>query len=135
MIDQFVFVYVEDDAPSRMIMEMMLLDEIGFEYVTILEDSQNFIETIEGLEPTPNIFLLDIHVHPLTGFDMLDLLRNHPQFNNAIVVALTASVMNEEIQRLKTAGFDGIISKPINQDTFANTLDRIMNGENVWRIQ
>jgi two-component system, cell cycle response regulator DivK len=135
MSDQFVFVYVEDDAPSRMIMEMMLYDELGFQNVTILEDSHHFVETIESMNPAPNTFLLDIHVSPLTGFEMLEILREHPQFHDVIVIALTASVMNEEIQRLKTAGFDGIISKPINQDTFANTLERILNGEKVWRIQ
>jgi CheY-like chemotaxis protein len=65
---------------------------------------------------------------------MLALLRQHPRFHDALVIALTASVMNEEVARLKTAGFDSIISKPLNQDVFPATLERILSGEKVWRI-
>ena len=133
MGDEIVFVYVEDDQPSRLIMEMML-DEMGFAYVTVLADSYTFLDTIEALSPAPNVFFLDIHVQPYDGFEMLALLRQHPRFQDALVIALTASVMNEEVARLKTAGFDSIISKPLNQDVFPATLERILSGEKVWRI-
>ncbi|MCL4879333.1 MAG: response regulator [Anaerolineae bacterium] len=125
-------VYVEDDTPSREVMHILLVELMGLSDVTFLEDSTDFLQRIE--KSVPDIILLDIHVYPLNGFEMLSMLRQHPRFRHARVVALTASVMNEEVHQLKTAGFDGVIAKPIDMDQFPILLERILNGENVWTI-
>jgi CheY-like chemotaxis protein len=65
---------------------------------------------------------------------MLEMIRERPEFDHVPVVALTASVMNEEVQQLKRAGFNGVIAKPIDVDTFPDILQRILDGETVWRI-
>jgi two-component system, cell cycle response regulator DivK len=49
-------------------------------------------------------------------------------------VALTASVMNEEIQHLRQAGFNGCLAKPIDMEQFPNQVDRILNGDSIWYI-
>ncbi len=125
-------VYVEDDAQSREVMQILLVELMGLSEVVFFEDSSNFIQRIEST--SPDVILLDIHVHPYDGFEMLALLRHHPRFQNKIVIALTASVMNEEIQQLKTAGFDGVIAKPIDMDTFPALLEQILNGESIWTV-
>jgi len=40
--------------------------------------------------------------------------------------------MNEEVELLRTAGFDGVIGKPINHATFPDLLMRILKGEKIW---
>jgi two-component system cell cycle response regulator DivK len=65
----------------------------------------------------------------------LQLIRHQADFNAVPVVALTASVMNEEIRHLRDAGFDGVIAKPINYDTFAGALQRLLSGQQVWNIK
>lgn len=125
-------VYVEDDTHSREVMYILLVELMGLSDVTFLEDSTDFLQRIE--KSVPDIILLDIHVYPLNGFQMLSMLRQHPRFRHTRVVALTASVMNEEVHQLKTAGFDGVIAKPIDMDQFPILLERILNGENVWTI-
>lgn len=134
MVDQIAVVYFEDDPPSRFVMEMMLIEELQLPHVTVIEESTDFTQVVEALDPLPTVFLLDIHIRPYNGFEMLEILRQHPIFQNAIVVALTASVMSDEVQRLKEAGFDGVIPKPINPVTFPNTFERLLNGEKVWRV-
>jgi DNA-binding NarL/FixJ family response regulator len=42
--------------------------------------------------------------------------------------------MNEEVQQLRMAGFDGCLAKPIDLETFPETLDRIIAGEVLWRV-
>ena len=48
------------------------------------------------------------------------------------IIALTASVMREEVRKLMSAGFNGCLAKPIDLATFPDTLRRIMAGEAVW---
>ena len=101
----------------------------------MFESSTDFIDRLDGLACKPDIIFLDIHMEPIDGFAMLSVIRHHADFNAVPVVALTASVMNEEIRRLRDAGFDGVIAKPINYDTFPNALQRLLNGQQVWNVK
>jgi two-component system, cell cycle response regulator DivK len=133
MQKELEFLYLEDDLASRMIVQM-LMPMIGYRRITIFEDSSNFIARLEALSDRPDVFLLDIQVKPIDGFKMLELLRQHPDYQSAIVIALTASVMNEEIKLLRTAGFDSVIAKPIDQRRFPELLAQILNGDEVWTV-
>ena len=62
------------------------------------------------------------------------MLRKDPQFKCSKVIALTASVTNEEVSLLKSCGFDGGIAKPLNIDAFPDLITRIINGEHIWYI-
>jgi len=74
-------------------------------------------------------------MEPIDGFEMLHQIRSEPTLQTIKVVAVTASVMNEEVKRLKEAGFNSVLAKPINVDQFPNALDRILDGEQIWIIK
>ena len=126
--------YVEDDPQSRKLMSMLLKGRMKLPHVTILEDSQDFLTHVEALDPKPDVILLDIHMKPYNGFEMISMLRELSWANDKPIVALTASVMNEEVQRLRSIGFNGCLAKPIDLETFPDTLQRILSGEIIWRI-
>src|SRR5690606_42092694 len=50
-----------------------------------------------------------------TLFRSLRMIREDSAFDSIPVVALTASVMNEEINELQTVGFVGVIAKPVDR--------------------
>jgi CheY-like chemotaxis protein len=126
--------YVEDDPQSRTVMRMLLKGRMGLPHVTIFQDSSDFVASVKALDPKPDVVFLDIHMEPLNGFEMLEILRRMKAFNGTPIIALTASVMNEEIQQLRTAGFTGCLAKPIDLGSFPETLKRIVGGESIWRI-
>lgn len=126
--------YVEDEPENCEIMRLLIEDVMGLSGLTIFEDSENFIERLEALAPQPDVILLDIHVPPHDGFEMLKMIREHHSFRGTPVAALTASVMNEEVAKLKHSGFDGVIAKPLDMDAFPDMLNRIIQGENIWHI-
>lgn len=126
--------YVEDDMMSRSVMKMMLVNEMHLSNVIIFEDSSNFLERVSNIAPKPDVILLDIHMKPFTGFEMLTMLRDMDQFEGTPIIALTASVMNEEVAQLKGAGFDGCVSKPIDMDLFPDILGSILKGKKIWRV-
>jgi CheY-like chemotaxis protein len=134
MSNEPVVLYVEDDPSSRKLMSLLLRGRMKLPNVTILEDSENFLAQVEALDPKPDVVFLDIHVKPYNGFEMLEMLRQFEWAANTPIIALTASVMNEEIQQLGTAGFNGCVAKPIDLNTFPETMSRILDGEVLWRI-
>lgn len=130
-----VFLYVENDELSREVMKALLTRGLGYQQVVILETSADFEKQLASLDTKPNVIFLDIHMEPLDGFDMLRLIHENVDYEAIPVVALTASVMNEEVRKLREHGFDGVIAKPLDYDTFPKALERILNGEQVWKTK
>lgn len=130
-----IFLYVENDELSREVMKTLLVRILGYQQVIILDSSKNFEEELAKMNPKPTVIFLDIHMEPMDGFEMLRLIHQQADYQQIPVVALTASVMNEEIRKLRESGFDGVIAKPLNYESFPRTLQRILNGEEVWNTR
>lgn len=134
MSDTMHFLYVEDDETSRMVMEIILPYWGDNWELTLFEDSTDFVKRLTSLTRVPDIIFLDIHMTPHTGFELLAMIRELDDYRNTTVIALTASVMNEEISKLRTVGFDGAIAKPINREVFPEVLTQICEGKTVWHV-
>lgn len=134
MTDIDCLLCVEDDSSNRLVMKLLVEKTLHARYYAIFEDSTDFISRVRNLPVRPDIILLDIHVSPFNGFQMLQMIREDPVYFDAKVVALTASVMNEEVERLRKSGFDGAIGKPITLSTFPIVIERILKGESIWQV-
>lgn len=132
--NDFSYLYVEDDESSRKVISLIMVQVMGVERLTIFEDSHNFAERLAALPEPPAVILLDIHVQPLSGFELLKLVRESSDHSQIPVVALTASVMNDEVIRLRASGFDGAIAKPLRYQTFPDLLTKILRGDKVWHV-
>jgi CheY-like chemotaxis protein len=62
----------------------------------------------------PDIVFLDLQMPLLDGFSVLQALRKESPFQQLRVVALTASAMMGDRERVIAAGFDSYIAKPID---------------------
>jgi CheY-like chemotaxis protein len=133
MMQQQGYLYVEDDPLSRKAMKMIIEKELE-EAVDLFEDSHDFMARLAALNPSPKVILLDIHIQPYSGFELLKMIRTLPEYDAVPVVALTASVMNEEVSQLREAGFNGAIAKPFSIRTLPDWLRAIQSGESVWKI-
>lgn len=127
------FVYIEDDALSSQIMSFIMVDELGHD-LYILQDSTHFAAWFDQLPVVPDLIFLDIHMAPYNGFDILAWLGQSVRFQHVPTVATTASVMNEEIEALKQAGFFSCIAKPIDFDTFPDILNHLLRHNEIWVI-
>jgi two-component system, cell cycle response regulator DivK len=134
MNSEMVTLYVEDDAFSRQVMELLFTRKLGYKNISIFEDSADFVKRVEALPSKPDLIMLDIHVMPDNGFKLLSLLRAHASYKNAKIVAVTASVMNEEVVLLKNAGFDGALGKPVDPGFIEQFIEEIMRGQQSWHI-
>ena len=126
--------YIEDDLKSREIMRLMMTHMIKDCTLTVLEGGNDFLNQLRCLPTPPDLILMDIQMYPLDGFGLLAQLRSQPAYMQTPVVALTASVMSDEVERIKEGGFDGIIAKPISPHVFPGLITRLLKGESVWHV-
>ena len=123
-----VLVYVEDDENSIFVMKMVVERVMKLPTLYVLQSSADFVQQVKGLGVVPDLFMLDIQIKPYNGFELLSMLRSDPLFSKSKVIALTASVTNEEVSLLTSGGFDGAIAKPLNIEVFPDLIARIING-------
>jgi two-component system cell cycle response regulator DivK len=134
MADEPQFIYVDDDLTSREVMDLLLKHRLGLKGCQMYDDGTAFAREIDEFDIAPDVIFLDIHMYPYNGFDMLKMLRGKNLFSDTMIIAVTASVMNEEIDQLRAAGFDGAIGKPIDPDDFPELVEKILNKEQVWHV-
>ncbi|MCI0712241.1 MAG: response regulator [Chloroflexi bacterium] len=128
------FLYVENDAMSREVMELLITVTLGYPELTMWDTSDNFEERLAALSNLPDVIFLDIYMEPLNGYAMLDMLRQSSKFHKCKIIAVTSSVMVTDVANLQKAGFDGLIGKPIKKHLFPELLDAILGGQSVWFV-
>ena len=133
-LSQPAFLYVEDDALSRRIIDVMLRQVMGFSNTTIFDNSLNFLDRLHGLPTIPDVIFLDVQIRPHDGYEVLNLLRQDSAYRDVPVIAMTANVMSHVVEHLKKAGFSGLIGKPILKEVFPQLVKNILNGEAVWYV-
>jgi len=76
-----------------------------------------------ALEFRPDLILLDAMMPKVSGFDVLDILRNTPETTNMRIIMLTALSQESDLQRAKDLGVDEYLVK--SQVVIADVVERI----------
>jgi DNA-binding response OmpR family regulator len=76
-----------------------------------------------ALEFRPDLILLDVMMPKVSGFDVLDIIRNTSQTANIKVIMLTALSQESDRQRAESLGADDYLVK--SQVVIADVVDRI----------
>ncbi|GAC1498933.1 MAG: hypothetical protein NVS1B10_01110 [Candidatus Saccharimonadales bacterium] len=71
----------------------------------------------------PDLIVLDVMMPKVSGFDVLDILRNTPETANLKIIMLTALSQESDQERAKTLGADDYLVK--SQVVIADVVDRI----------
>jgi two-component system cell cycle response regulator DivK len=91
------------------------------------------LETPSGLEGVrlarqrrPDLVLMDIQLPDIDGIEALRQIRADTALDTVPVLAVSASVMPEELRLISAAGFDAYVTKPIALKDFKSTVHRFL---------
>jgi len=73
-------------------------------------------------ERQPDVILMDINLPEMDGLTATRHVRENPKIKHIPVVALTANVMHDVLEKAMTVGCDGYIAKPIQVDTLPDEI-------------
>ena len=73
-------------------------------------------------ERNPDLILMDIHLPGMNGIEALGVLRADPSTASIPVIAVTASVMQQDRKLITDAGFEAYVGKPINLKEFLDAV-------------
>jgi CheY-like chemotaxis protein len=82
----------------------------------------NGIEAIDMAKAlTPDLILMDIEMPKIDGIKACKVIKKI--MPNVPIIALTANVMSDDIEKYLDAGFNGIVGKPIELDVLLKAID------------
>ena len=121
----------EPQAPLKRILLVEDDDNLASVYLTRLQaegfDVRRVANGEEALATAisykPDLVILDVMMPKVSGFDVLDILRNTPETADLKVIMLTALSQESDKQRAEALGVDDYLVK--SQVVIADVIDRI----------
>jgi len=122
----------EDDANDVFFLERAF-EKAGLDKVLrIVRDGDQAIQYLSGKGiyadrqeyPSPFLMLLDLKMPGTDGFQVLQWLRNNPEFRRLLVVVLTSSNLQSDVDRAYELGANSYLVKPVGFEEMANLIQR-----------
>ncbi|HUF11650.1 MAG TPA: response regulator [Longimicrobiales bacterium] len=108
-------VLVVEDNPTNMTLAVFLLDSASH---TVLQATNAEAGLTLARTEVPDLILMDIQLPGMDGLQATTLLKADPATRAIPVIALTALAMKGDEERIRTAGCDGYIAKPLAYKEF-----------------
>lgn len=108
-------VLVIEDNPANMTLATFLLESGGHVALTATDAETGL--TI-ARDQQPDLILMDIQLPGMDGLQATMLLKHDPATQAIPVIALTALAMKGDEERIRAAGCDGYIAKPLSYRDF-----------------
>lgn len=109
---------VEDNA-ANMALATFLLQSAGHSVLTAIDAEAAL--TVARREQ-PQLILMDIQLPGMDGLTATVLLKSDDLTRGIPVIALTALAMKGDEERIRAAGCDGYIAKPLAYEDFLATI-------------
>ncbi|MEC0172288.1 response regulator [Paenibacillus graminis] len=122
-------VLVVDDHPINQRLMVSMLDKLGYES-TVAEDGQQAVE--RSLHEDYDFIFMDLQMPVMDGLSATSKIRQGSGYNatKAVIIAMTANVMEGVQNRCSAAGMDGYISKPLKMSSVQQIISRYANEDN-----
>jgi two-component system cell cycle response regulator DivK len=112
-------ILIVEDNPSNMTLATFLLESAGHTVVSATDAEAGL--TLAHDE-RPNLILMDIQLPGMDGLQAIALLKRDDATRAIPVIALTALAMKGDEERIRAAGSDGYIAKPLRYQEFLATI-------------
>lgn len=127
-----VVLVVEDNA-SNFVLIARLLAYMGVKKCEWKTTGWGLVDFASTL-PHVDLILMDLRLPYEDGYEALAHIRQDPRFATTRVVVITAQATTAELERARTAGFDGFIAKPLDVARFPDQIRAILQGQSVWDL-
>ena len=119
-------VLIVEVNPANMTLAVFLLESAGHTVITA-RDAEAGLTLARALQP--NLILMDIQLPGMDGLQATGLLKGDDATRAIPVIALTALAMKGDEERIRAAGCDGYIAKPMRYQELLSTIPTHLPAE------
>lgn len=132
MLDNEIILLVEDD-PNDVLLIQRAFQKAGLHNsLKVVRNGDEAIEYLNGEGdyadrqrfPLPFLVLLDLKMPGTDGFEVLTWARNTPSLKRLLVVVLTSSNLQSDVDKAYDLGANSYLVKPVEFDDMVNLIKR-----------
>ncbi|NEO00716.1 MAG: response regulator, partial [Moorea sp. SIO3I7] len=116
-------ILIVDDHLNNRSLLINLLESIGFRCFKASNGKEGYQQ---ATEIKPDLILTDIVMPIMDGLEMIGAIRKSQQLPNVVIMVVSASAFETDIENSIKAGADAFLSKPINMDYLFNQLQKYL---------
>jgi two-component system cell cycle response regulator DivK len=116
-------VLVVEDNPANMTLAKFLLESAGHSVLCAVDAEAGL--TL-ARDEQPDLILMDIQLPGMDGLEATAILKGDDATRAIPVVALTALAMKGDEERIRAAGCDGYVAKPLAYREFLATITSLL---------
>ncbi|PSW14802.1 hybrid sensor histidine kinase/response regulator [Photobacterium sanctipauli] len=116
---------VEDNKVNQQVV-CINLKRMGLEYI-IANNGQEAVDIYQTEHDAIGLILMDCMMPVMDGFGATEAIREHEASNQLPrkhIIALTASILDDDIQKCFDSGMDDYLPKPFKRDVLLEKLDK-----------
>jgi signal transduction histidine kinase/FixJ family two-component response regulator len=125
-------ILVVDDRWENRSVLVNLLEPLGFE---VIEASNGLEGLAKANDCQPDMIITDLSMPVMDGFEMTQQLRSLPEFQQAIILASSASVFNADRQQSREAGCTDFLAKPVHSKELFEYLQDYLNLQWIYEAE
>jgi two-component system cell cycle response regulator DivK len=112
-------ILIVEDNPTNLTLAIFLLQSVGHAVISATDAECGLAL---AREEHPDLILMDIQLPGMDGLQATALLKRDEATRAIPVIALTALAMKGDEERIRSAGCDGYIAKPMRYQEFLTTV-------------
>jgi two-component system, cell cycle response regulator DivK len=121
---ELILIVEDNDKNRKLVREVLQLK--GYQTLEA-STAEAGIEIVRTQKPA--LILMDIQLPGMDGLTALSQLRADAATRTIPVMAITASAMLHDLERIRQAGFDAYQTKPINVREFVETVQKLLDSK------
>lgn len=132
MINNQTILLVDDDSNDVLLIQRAFRKAGLARSLKVVRDGEQAIEYLDGRGqyadreqfPLPFLLLLDLKMPGTNGFEVLRWARGEPELKRLLVVVLTSSSLQADVDRAYELGANSYLVKPVEFDEMVSLLAR-----------
>ena len=118
-------VLIVDDNAMNVTVAQVVLSADGFD-IESAADADEAVHKIDLFRP--DLILMDIQLPGVDGLELTRRLKAAPSTQHIVIVAFTAFAMRGDAEKMRAAGCDSYVSKPIDVNKFAAQIRSLLRS-------
>jgi two-component system chemotaxis response regulator CheY len=125
-VDTTIPILIVDDYNTMIRIIRNLLRQLGFEHIDEANDGSMALSKMRSRQY--GLVISDWNMEPMTGYDLLQVVRNDPNLAGTPFIMVTAESKTENVIAAKKAGVSNYIVKPFNAQTLKSKIDAVFQN-------
>lgn len=117
-------IMIVDDNRNNCLMLQNMLEPLGFK-VIVAENGE--VGVSKAIKTQPDLILMDLVMPIMNGYEATRILRADPSLKDIPIIAVSAGVLEADIEQSRTAGCNDFLKKPVQDKELFDLLELRLN--------